>query len=317
MDYWQQKILNTSIDFDSLQQEIWSYQYAHNPIMHTFADALSWPEPISMPIDFFKRHAMKAKEWEAKAIFESSGTTGQTPSRHHVKDVYLYEQNTLNGFFEFFPRKKYRVLALLPSYLERGNSSLVHMVKTWIDHFGLPGSGFYLYNFEELRQSITEAGEAGEHILLIGVTFALLDFVEEQSLTLPPDTFVIETGGMKGRKKEMVRSELHRILTQGLGVPHIYSEYGMTEMMSQAYLMQDGRFRPASTLKLWTSDIHLDRLVQPFGTTGRLHIIDLANVHSCSFLATDDLGKVYEDGSFEVLGRLDTSEIRGCNLMYL
>jgi len=190
------------------------------------------------------------------------------------------------------------------------------MVKVWIDTFGLPGSGFYLYNFEELRKAIAEAMDAGERIILIGVAYALLDFVDEQKLQLPSDTLVFETGGMKGRKKEMIREELHQHLREGLGLDQIYSEYGMTELMSQAYTDVSGRFRTPPTLEVFVSDIHLNRLLQKPGISGRLHIIDLANIHTCAFIATDDIGRKYEDGSFEVLGRLDTSEMRGCSLMY-
>jgi len=270
-----------------------------------------------MPIEFFKAFDFTTGQFEAEAIFESSGTTGQQASRHHVKDLSLYERNVIHGFRQAFDPQAYKILALLPSYLERNNSSLVHMVKTWMDAFGLDGSGFYLYNFEELRQAIQEGASAGVPMILIGVSFALLDFAEESPLQLPPGTIVIETGGMKGRKKELIRSDLHAILKKGLGVDHIYSEYGMTEMMSQAYLGKDGTFYPSSTLKVWTSDFHLQTLLTKPGVSGRLHLIDLANVHSCAFIATDDIGRVYEDGSFEVLGRIDTSEMRGCNLMYV
>ena len=302
--------------FEELKTELWDWQYHHNLVMKDFSDRLEAHGPISMPIGFFKHFEMKTGLWQPELIFESSGTTGQTPSRHLVRNAELYRKNVLYGFRHFFEEGEYRILALLPSYLERGNSSLVYMVKCWMDTFGLPGSGFYLRNTDELRKSIYEAAEAGERILLIGVTFALLDFVEEEAVSLPPDTLVIETGGMKGREKEWVRSQLHERLKVGFGLNHIYSEYGMTELMSQAYTDDRGRFRPTPTMEVYVSDIHLDRLIQPAGMTGRLHIIDLANVHSCAFIATDDVGVMHEDGSFEVLGRLDTAEIRGCSLMY-
>lgn len=270
-----------------------------------------------MPIAFFKQFEMRtAAPWPVEAVFESSGTTGSTPSRHLLRDRSLYEENTLLGFRHFFPEKKYRILALLPHYLERGSSSLVHMVKVWMERLGLPESGFFLHDFEKLRQSLLEAKAAGEPILLMGVAYALLDFAEQYPLTLPPDSIVIETGGMKGRREELVRDELHRRLQKGLGLEQIRSEYGMTELMSQAYTVAQGRFRPAPTLRVRISDVHLDRLDQPAGVTGRIHLIDLANLHSCAFIATDDLGRWYPDGTFEVLGRIDTAELRGCSLMY-
>jgi hypothetical protein len=222
----------------------------------------------------------------------------------------------LEGFFHFFERKNYRILALLPSYLERGNSSLVQMVKLWMDEFGLPGSGFYLYNFDALSQAISEAADAGEPILLIGVAFALLDFAEQNKSPLPPDTLVLETGGMKGRKKEIIRDELHEMLSKGLGISHIGSEYGMTELMSQMYARRDGRFFSPPWVKVFISDIHLPDLPKATGQSGRINLIDLGNVDSCAFISTDDIGRMYEDGSFEVLGRLDYSEMRGCSLMY-
>jgi len=305
------------LSFEEGAARVWEYQVRHNHIMKTFSEKLGWEGPISMPIEFFKYREMKSGNWEASTIFESSGTSGQQPSRHYVRKLDLYQESVLRGFSHSFPDRRYRILALLPNYLERGGSSLVHMVKVWMDTFGLPGSDFYLYDFEALRKAIAQGEESGQPILLIGVAFALLDFAQEKPLSLPPQSLVIETGGMKGRKKEMIRSELHEALQSDLGVERIYSEYGMTEMMSQAYTRPNGRFVPPPTLRVWTSDFHLQKLKSPFGVSGRLHLIDLANVHSCSFIATDDIGRVYEDGSFEVLGRIDTAEMRGCNLMYI
>jgi hypothetical protein len=310
-------LFSGDFSFEELSQRLWAYQFQANHVMRDFATKLNWPTPISMPIEFFKHTRFICGEFEPQAVFESSGTTGQQTSRHYVKDLGIYEENVLMGFAHAFPQKSYRILALLPSYLERNNSSLVQMVKIWMDHFGLPGSGFYLYNFEELQQAIMEASNEGEPILLIGVAFALLDFVESYPTQLPEGAIVIETGGMKGRKKEIIRSDLHQILKEGFQIDQIRSEYGMTEMLSQAYTREDGRFQPAPTLRVWTSDIHLQKLPVPMGKSGRLHLIDLANVDSCGFIATDDLGRVYEDGSFEVLGRIDTAELRGCNLMYV
>jgi hypothetical protein len=314
---YQSRLGQSPVPFDTLQAELWRYQRAHNPVMAAFAEGLGREEPFSMPIEAFKRFAMQCGQWEPATIFESSGTTGQIPSRHLVRDLALYRRNVLAGFAEFFPSRPYRILALLPSYLERGHSSLVYMVQTWMDEFGVPGSGFFLHDFAALREAIAEAQVRGERLLLIGVAFALLDFAEAQPISLPPDSLVIETGGMKGRREELTRTALHARLKQGLGIERVHSEYGMTELMSQAYTTENGRFRPASTLRVWISDVHHDRIVMPAGRTGRLHLVDLANVHSCGFIATDDLGRWHEDGTFEVLGRIDQVELRGCSLMYV
>lgn len=311
-----ERLTSMQFVFEEMAEELWNYQVRENIVIREFCERLGTRSRQSIPIEFFKEFAMKTGNWEEETIFESSGTTGQIPSKHYVKDTALYNANVLEGFYHFFPKGDYRILALLPSYLERGSSSLVHMVNVWMDTFGLPGSGFYLYNFAELKKALYEAVDAGEKIILIGVAYALLDLVEEGQINLSDGTIVMETGGMKGRKKEMIREELHRELKQGLGVDHIYSEYGMTELMSQAYTDQSGRFRTPPTMEVFVSDIHLNRLEQKPGVSGRLHIIDLANVHSCAFIATDDIGRKHADGSFEVLGRLDTAEIRGCSLLY-
>lgn len=304
--------------FEDLEIELWAYQYRNNPILREFTDGIEAKGPVSLPISFYKHFPVRISDnWPPERVFESSGTTGQTPSRHYVRDLSIYHRSALQGFRQFFPRQDYRIFALLPSYLERCNSSLVHMVKLWMDTFGLPGSGFYLYNFRELQQGLYEAMEAREPILLIGVAYALLDFVEQFPMSLAPESIVIETGGMKGRKEEIIREELHERLREGLGLEHIHSEYGMTELLSQAYLLQDGRFHSPPWMRVFTSDIHLDSLLQPPGISGRLHIVDLANIHSCAFIATEDIGRVYEDGTFDVLGRLDNSDLRGCSLMYV
>lgn len=313
-----ERMFTGTTDFALLRDELWAWQYQNNPLLQEYADGIQVSGPTSLPISFFKHFKVQSGDtWQAQTIFESSGTTGQSPSRHYVRDLRIYEQSLLAGFHHRFAERSYKVLALLPSYLERQTSSLVYMTKHWIETFGLPGSGFYLYNFEELKKALVEASEAEEPILLIGVAFALLDFVERFPLKLPADTIIIETGGMKGRKEEIVRTELHQILREGFGVPQIHSEYGMTELLSQAYTREDGRFVCPPWMKVFTTDIHLNTLLQPLGISGRLHIVDLANIHSCAFIATDDIGKVYADGSFEVLGRLDTAEMRGCSLMYI
>ena len=294
----------------------WKYQRRANPHIARFCELLGSDAQTFIPIVGFKEFEMKDGDWKPEAVFESSGTTGQIPSRHFIKDLTIYRKSALDGFFHFFPKKQYRILALLPNYLERGNSSLVQMVKMWMDEFGLPGSGFYLYNFETLEQSLAEAADAREPILLIGVAYALLDFAEQFPQKLPSDTLVLETGGMKGRKEEITRDELHALLKEGLGVERVYSEYGMTELLSQCYTGAHGRFMTPPWAKVVISDLHHPDLPVAEGSSGRINIIDLANLHSCSFIATDDLGRMFPDGSFEVLGRIDNSELRGCSLMY-
>lgn len=312
-----QRIIQPGSDKEVLVNELWQYQCAHNPVMRQYAEALALAGPASIPISFFKSFEMKDGDWSPEVIFESSGTTGQTPSRHLVKDTGWYNKVAMQGFHERFGNEKYRILALLPSYLERGNSSLVFMMQHWIEQFGLPGSGFYLDNLDELVKHLQEAGESGEKVLLMGVSFALLDLAERGDVRVPSGTLVIETGGMKGRRKELTRAELHATLRAGLGATEIHSEYGMTELLSQAYTVDGFRFRPSSSLLVRISDLHLDRLTVPVGRVGRIQLIDLANVHSCAFIATDDLGRMHPDGTFEVLGRIDNAELRGCNLMYV
>ena len=308
--------MDEAISFAEREASLWKYQVSHNALLRSYAEQVGAREPISLPIEFFKHFPLQCGEWEPEARFASSGTTGQQPSQHLVRDLSWYEKNTLRGFHAYFPSQPYCILGLLPSYLERGNSSLVHMVRHWIDDFGLAGSGFFLHDMDALRNAIQAAKAKGFPILLIGVAYALLDFAEAEPSPLPTNTIVMETGGMKGRRKELIRTELHQILRQSFELETIYSEYGMTELLSQAYSGEDGRFRPAPSMRAYVSDIHLNRLVQPPGVVGRLNLVDLANLDTCAFIATDDLGRMHPDGSFEVLGRLDTAEMRGCNLMY-
>ena len=311
-------LLDPQSDKQALALQLWDYQCHHNPVMAEYMDRLRLPGPLSMPISFFKTFALKTgTDWHPELLFESSGTTGQIPSRHWVKDAALYRQVSLLGFRERFGEGQFRILALLPSYLERGNSSLVYMVQSWIEAFGLPGSGFYLHDHDALAAAIREAAALEQPILLMGVSYALLDLAVRGNVQLPANALVIETGGMKGRREELTRAQLHAELQQGLGCLNIQSEYGMTELLSQAYTVDGFRFRPSSTLLVRISDLHLDRLEMPQGRAGRIQLVDLANVHSCAFIATDDLGRMHPDGTFEVLGRIDHAELRGCNLMYV
>ncbi len=314
-DTFKEAIFSPSANIESLINQLWEYQSRHNAVVRRYCELLESSAQTFIPIEFFKQFELKTAEpWEAAAIFESSGTSGQKPSNHFVKDLNLYKRAAVAAFHQFFPQEPYKILALLPSYLERGNSSLVYMVQHWMEHFGLAGSGFYLHDFAALRKVIDESEEP---VLLIGVSFALLDFAEAYPGSLPKGTIVMETGGMKGRREELVRWELHERLCQAFKLPYITSEYGMTELMSQAYALQGGRFFSPPWLKVVITDIHLAEFIQKTGHIGRINFIDLANVHSCAFIASDDIGRMHADGSFEVLGRLDHAEMRGCSLMYL
>jgi phenylacetate-coenzyme A ligase PaaK-like adenylate-forming protein len=249
--------------------------------------------------------------------FTSSGTTGMITSKHLVTDVTLYEESYRKGFSEFYGNiEDYVVLALLPSYLEREGSSLIYMVKDLIELSNHPDSGFYLHNHDELIAKLIALDQAGQNVILIGVTFALLDLIEKHEFQLQ-HTIIMETGGMKGKRKEMIREELHEQLCKGFGVSAIHSEYGMTELLSQAYSLGNGVFECPSWIQILVRDTEDALTYIQDGKTGGINVIDLANINSCSFIATQDLGKKNPNNSFEVLGRFDNSDIRGCNLMVL
>ena len=268
-----------------------------------------------MPIEFFKSHTVVSSTDEVQVTFTSSGTTGIITSRHPVTDVSWYEASFRKAFELFYGDvKDYTILALLPSYLEREGSSLIYMAEDLIRQSYNPDSGFYLYNHEDLYHQLKKQQQANKPTVLIGVTFALLDFVESYQINFP-ELIVMETGGMKGRRKEMIREELHAILTKGFGVDTIHSEYGMTELLSQAYSKGDGLFETPPWMRIITRDTNDPITLIGDGKAGGINIIDLANINSCSFIATQDLGKIYADGSFEVLGRFDNADIRGCNLL--
>ncbi len=310
-------------NFDSIALELFRYQYEYNHVYRSFVNALSVrPEAVTdimaipfLPVSFFKSHdIITGNIVEPATIFKSSTTTTDVPSRHIVKDMELYNESLLKGFTQFYGSPAdYTFLALLPSYLQREGASLVYMAEQLMKHSGQPLNGFYLDEHEQLFSVLTQLENAGRKYLLIGVTFALLDFAEEYNLKLKHG-IVMETGGMKGRRKEMTRTEVHEILKDRLGVANVHSEYGMTELLSQAYARQGGIFHPSTTMKLLVRDQN-DPLELNRTGTGHLNIIDLVNIHSCTFIATDDVGRIYNDGSFEVLGRADHSALRGCNLM--
>jgi phenylacetate-coenzyme A ligase PaaK-like adenylate-forming protein len=268
-----------------------------------------------LPISFFKSHEVLSTTDKVQVTFTSSGTTGMINSRHLVTDVSWYEESFNKAFDIFYGDiKDYCILALLPSYLEREGSSLIYMAEDLVKRSANPDSGFFLYNYDELFQQLKKQQQAKKPTLLIGVTFALLDFVEQHAINFP-ELIVMETGGMKGRRKEMIREELHEVLCNGFGVDTIHSEYGMTELLSQAYSKGNGIFNCPPWMKVITRDTNDPVSTLDSNKTGGINVIDLANINSCSFIATQDLGKVYKDGSFEVLGRFDNSDIRGCNLL--
>lgn len=303
--------------------QIFRFQAEHCAVYNTYLSYLKInPQQIKtleeipfLPIEFFKTHTVLSQNQNPEVTFSSSGTTGITTSRHLVTDVSWYKNSFRKGFEQFYGDiKNYAFLALLPSYLEREGSSLIYMVEDLIAETSNPNSGFYLYNDDELYQKLTQLQEQKQPTILIGVTFALLDFIEEYQLNFP-ELILMETGGMKGRRKEMIREELHQTLCQGFGVPAIHSEYGMTELLSQAYSLGGGLFHCVPWMKVLIRDTNDPFTLLPNGKIGGINVIDLANINSCSFIATQDLGKIHDNNAFEVLGRFDFSDIRGCNLL--
>ena len=305
--------------------KVFRFQYENNLVYQEFCDFLkvdkqsvkSLEQIPFLPIQFFKIHDVVANKDDIQETFTSSGTTGMITSKHLVTDVSLYEQSYRNAFSEFYGNiEDYAVLALLPSYLERSGSSLIYMVKDLIELSNNENSGFFLHNYDELIAKLVELDNAGQNVILIGVTYALLDLVEKQNFQLK-NTIIMETGGMKGKRKEMIREELHEILRNGFGVQNIHSEYGMTELLSQAYSLGNGIFECPTWMQILIRDTDDAMTYLNNGKTGGINVIDLANINSCSFIATQDLGKKYPNNSFEVLGRFDNSDIRGCNLMII
>lgn len=328
---WIDKILSVSTArFEDLALQIFRFQYDNNELYRRYVQALQvTKERVDaihkipfLPIRFFKSHIVATTPFVAQQVFESSGTTGTAGSRHYVKEAAVYQKSFLTAFEKFYGLpSEWCILALLPSYLERQGSSLTLMARELIRRSNHPQSGFFLYEHDQLHMLLQELESRGQQTLLLGVTFALLDFAEKYSLPLR-HTIVMETGGMKGRRQELTRPELHGILRKRLGVPAIHSEYGMTELLSQAYSRGEGIYHCPGWMRVLVREeedpLGVRSQVEP--TAGRplggiLNIIDLANVYSCSFIATDDLGKLHADGSFEVLGRMDNSDVRGCSLL--
>lgn len=311
--------------FEKTALKVFRFQYDNNRVYREFCEYLntdkqkvkSLTQIPFLPIQFFKSHSVVSNQDPIEQTFSSSGTTGAMTSKHLVTDVSLYEESYRKGFAAFYGNiEDYVILALLPSYLEREGSSLIYMVKDLIDLSNNPESGFYLNQYDELINKLTELDASGQNVILIGVTYALLDLIEQNKFDLK-NTIIMETGGMKGRRREMIREELHEQLSKGFGVSAIHSEYGMTELLSQAYSLGNGTFECPSWMNILIRDTEDALTYVDEGKTGGINVIDLANINSCSFIATQDLGKKNPNNSFEVLGRFDNSDIRGCNLMVL
>ena len=310
--------------FDDMALSIFEYQSQENAVYRQFlsliGQAKKTVETIEdipfLPIAFFKSHQIKSGHWSESAIFASSGTTGSIPSVHYVRDMSFYLDNARVSFEQQYGSlSDFHVMALLPGYLDRTDSSLVAMAADFITHTNSKLSGFYLDDFVGLKRVLAEAKKTNRKTLLLGVSFGLLDFAEAYpNLDLAHCT-IMETGGMKGRRKEIIRTELHDLLKKAFTVDVIHSEYGMTELFSQAYSTKNGLYAPADTMRIFLREINDPFALVPSGKTGLINIIDLANIDTCSFIATDDIGRIQEDGRFEVLGRYDSSDVRGCNLM--
>ena len=315
--------IRTEQEFNKISLEIFNYQYTNNLVYHQFCQYLSIdPKKVTtinqipfLPIEFFKSHIIKTGDFKEKQVFLSSGTTGSIQSKHYVKDLTIYENSYNKAFKQFYGNiEDYCVLALLPSYLERESSSLIYMVNDLIKNSNHPKSNFFLENHSKMIEILQKNTKNDQKTLLIGVSFALLDLAEKHQIDLSK-VIIMETGGMKGRRKELTREELHHIYKKSFNASEIHSEYGMTELLSQAYSSGNGIFKTPNWMKIIIRDIN-----DPFNTvednrTGGINVIDLANIDSCSFIATQDLGKKNNLKGFEILGRFDNSDLRGCNLL--
>jgi hypothetical protein len=309
--------------FVRIALDVFQYQVQHNALYREYVDLLKIdvPEVNSLsdvpflPISFFKTHLIQTGTWKEQLIFESSGTTQSARSRHLLRDGHFYSVHSRKCFEQFFGGlENYHFLALLPSYMERNGSSLIFMIESFIRESKSSESGFYLQEYEDLFRKIDQLRRSGRKIILWGVSFALLDLAEKFKIDLS-DCYLFETGGMKGRRQEITRQELHEALKTSFNDPPVFSEYGMTELLSQAYTGGGFLFRPPASMRVVGRDPADPFQKGVIRETAALNVVDLANWHTISFIETEDLGKVYEDGSFEVLGRMDNSEIRGCNLL--
>jgi hypothetical protein len=308
------KLLDLAPDqFWQTSKIIFNWQAAHNPVYKQWVELNKSSAIPFLPISFFKTQDVFIGEKPVN-LFESSGTTQDIKSHHWVQDLSLYEASFLKGFELFYGNPShYCIIGLLPSYLERKHSSLVYMVDKLIQASGHAQSGFYLDDFTKLNEVLKDLEKQKQKVWFIGVSFALTDFAIAYPQKLK-STIVLETGGMKGRKEELTRNELHQLLREHLGTSTIHSEYGMTELLSQAYSIKEGVFKCPPWMKVMVAEEEDPTDIKETGR-GVLHIIDLANIYSCSFIATEDIGEVFEDGSFTVLGRIDASARRGCSLL--
>jgi hypothetical protein len=310
-------------EFNTLALKIFHFQYDQNIIYRSYTDAIEvLPDKINhytqipfLPVSFFKTHSVVSGFSSPEKIFLSSGTTGLERSRHEILDLSVYNESLFQGFEWFYgPVEGYAVFALTPDRQQNPDSSLIYMISEWIRKSKLRASGFYIDRPELLARFLKGQEASGKPSILIGLSYALMDFAEKYPMSLS-SVIIMETGGMKGRRKEMIREELHAFLSNRFNCENIHSEYGMTEMLSQAYSREYGRFNTPPWMKVLIRDTNDPLSLIPDGKTGGINIIDLANFNSCSFLALQDLGKMNIDGTFEVLGRFDYSDLRGCNLM--
>ena len=310
-------------EFIQIALQLFQLQYNENKIYRKFCDLLKVnPKAITsleeipfLPIEFFKSEKVVTGEFVPQQTFLSSGTTGQNQSKHFVKDLKIYEESFTKGFSQFYGNvEDYCFLALLPSYMEREGSSLIYMTEYLVKHSKHPLSGFYLDEYDKLIETFQQLKATNQKIVLLGVSFALLDFAEKYQVDLS-DVIIMETGGMKGRRKELTRAELHQIYKERFNVSVIHSEYGMTELLSQAYSFGEGIYQTPNWMKVFIRDINDPFTYLPKQKTGGVNVIDLANIDSCAFIATQDLGKKNNNNTFEILGRFDNSDLRGCNLL--
>ena len=310
-------------DFNDVAIQVYQFQTEHCEVYQRFQAYLridksnikNYRDIPFLPIQFFKSQEIICKGENTQYIFTSSATTGSVQSKHLVSEIHLYEESFIKSFELFYGNiNKYCILALLPNYYEREGSSLVYMVNQLIEKSKENGSGYFLHQDDLLYATLLKNESEGIKTMLIGVSYALLDFLEKYQINLK-HTIIMETGGMKGKRKELLKEQLHSILCDGFGVECIHSEYGMTELLSQAYSDGKGIFTSPPWMKILIRDIHEPRRILQNGKSGGVNVIDLANLYSCSFIATDDLGKNKLHNSFEIIGRIDNSDVRGCNLM--
>ena len=321
-----ESIFKTSLtqEFNELAIELFHHQSVENKVYAAYLENLgtntlhirNLDQIPFLPIEFFKSHKIVCGDFKEEKIFYSSGTSGMQASRHYIASLDLYRRSFLNAFRIFYGSPEtYTILGLLPSYMEREGSSLIFMVKALMEAGGSPDNGFFLDDHDHLAEILRSLSDGGRPAILIGVSFALLDFAERYQFPLGQNTILMETGGMKGRREEITREDLHQQLCDSFRINTVHSEYGMTELLSQAYSKEKGRFYPPPWMKILIRDIQDPFTYLPEGRSGAINIIDLANIHSCAFIETQDIGRQFPDGSFEVLGRTDASDIRGCSLL--